>query len=142
MLCRPTASCFPIALRIASSTKAPSFLLRASASPGGRSRLPTWSAWKGGFIPPSYRGLPGADARPQVGNAVLRGMERAAGPVIARQLALPCLAGAEQVAFARLRRGGSFPVEMRGADCALLLERKRQPEPVAQRGVPRRMSDV
>src|SRR5687768_3859974 len=131
------ASCFRTASRIAFSTNGKSFRLRASASPLGRNRLPTWSAWKGGVIPLWYlaRG-------PQIGNAGLRRLQRAVGPVVARRPALLVHAGGEQLAFARLGDRGGFPAEVRRLDQALLLQGEVLSKPVAQRGVPRRVADV
>src|SRR5688572_397091 len=122
---------------MASSMKRWSFRLRASASPAGRSRLPTWSAWKGGFIPLWYLA-----ARAQVGDALGCRAQRAVGPVVARQLAVLLQGGGEQLAFARFRHGGGFPAEMRGGDHPVLLQGEVLPQPVAQRRVPRRVPDV
>src|SRR5688572_24493329 len=138
MPCRPTASCRLIAWRMASSTKRRSFRLRASSSPAGRSRLPTWSARKGGVIPRCYY----LEAGPEVGDAILGRAQGTVGPVVARQPALFRHAGGELVARAGFRHRRGLPGEVGDPDDAFLLQGEVLSEPVAQRGVPRGVPDV
>src|SRR5688500_17613123 len=78
----------------------------------------------------------------QIGDAVGPRPQGAVGPVVARQLALLVHRGGEQLAFARFRRRRGLPAEVRGSDDACAPEGEVLSQPVAQRGIPRRMPDV